>query len=64
MIQMLDLASHLHGLAYFIITKNQQRQISFKIYWNVKTDNSNFINKIISLLKLFKLLNFNLRIWN
>ena len=60
-ILLLDIASYLHGLAFFNVTRNQQD----KIYWNqiylkqTKTESVQFINKIICLLKL---INFYLRI--
>jgi len=50
---MLDVASHLHGLAFFIVTGKQQRQNFFQnILKPNKTKNAYFINKIVCLLKL------------
>ena len=67
---LLDVASHLHGLAFFNVTQNQQKQNLLKPN---KTKNAHFINKIICLLKLINflfthlkliLMNFNYKIIN
>jgi len=50
---LLDVASHLHGLVFFKVTRNQQRQNFFQNLLNPnKIENAHFINKIICLLKL------------
>ena len=52
----LDVASHLHGLAFFIVTRKQQTQFLSKFIENQKSANAHFINKIICLLKLLNFL--------
>ena len=56
---MLDVASHLQGLAFFNVTQNQQRQ---NLFQPNKTQNAHFINKISiihnkPILKRFAILN-------
>jgi len=61
---LLDVANHLHGLAFFNVTRNQQD----KIYWSqmyskqIKLQNTHFINKIICLLKLINFLFTHLKL--
>jgi len=54
---LLDVSSHLHGLSFFNVTQNQQRQNFFQnLLKSNKTEKSYFINKIICLFKLIKFL--------
>ena len=54
---MSDVASHLHGLEFFNVTGNLQRQNYFQnLLKPNKTENAHFINKIICSLKLLKFL--------
>ena len=54
---------HLTRVAFSNVTRNQQGQISFKIYWNqIKTENAHFINKIMRLLKLLNFLFTHLKL--
>ena len=56
----LHVASRQHGLAFFNVTQNQQRQnLVTNLFKTNKTENVHFIKKIICLLKL---INFYLRI--
>ena len=49
----------LHGLAFFKVTRKQQRQNFFQnLLKPNKTENAHFLNRIICLLKLLQLLNF------
>ena len=60
---MSDVASHQHGLAFFNVTQNQQRQNFFQnLFKPNKTLNAYFINKIICLLKLINLLYTHLKL--
>ena len=59
---MLDVAFHLHGLAFFVVTRIQQKPNFFQnLFKPNKTENAHFIIKIICSLKL---LNSYLRISN
>ena len=60
---MLDVVSHLHGLAFFKVTRKQQRQSFFQnLLKPNKTENDHFINKIICLLKLLNFLFTHLKL--
>ena len=62
---MLDVASHLHGLAFFIVARKQQRQNSSQnLLKPNKTENAHFLNKIIYLLKLLNFLFTHLKLIN
>jgi len=53
---LLDAASHLHGLAFFNVTGNQQRQNYFQnLLKPNKIENAHFINKIVfnKIIKFF-----------
>ena len=59
----LDVAIHLHGLTYFIVTGKQQRQNFFQnLLKTKKTENAHFIDKIICLLKLLNFLFTHLKL--
>ena len=60
---MLDVASHLHGLAFFNVTQNQQGQNFFpNLFKPNKTETDHFINKINCLIKLIIFLFTNLKL--
>ena len=61
--KMLDVASHLHGLAFLNVTQNHQRHNFFpNLFKPNKTENAHFINNIICLLKLINFLLTHLKL--